>query len=54
MAGASEEKARKAAEVIATCENRFAKVESDPKLLQWMVGSNIAMTTAVSWKVFSS
>jgi len=53
-AGASEDKARKAAEAIATYENRFAKTESDLKLLQWMVGFNIAKTTAVLWKVFSS
>ena len=52
-AGASEDKARKAAEAIAAYENRFAKTESDLKLLQWMVGFNIAMTTAVLWKVFS-
>ena len=52
-AGASEDKARKAAEAIAAYEGRFAKTESDLKLLQWMVGFNIAMTTAVLWKVFS-
>jgi len=52
-AGASEEKARKAAEAIAAYENRFAKVESDLNLLKWMVGFNIAMTTAVLWKIFS-
>jgi len=38
---------------MATIENRFAKVESDLNLLKWMVGFNIAMTTAVLWKVFS-
>lgn len=53
-AGASEDKARKAAEAIAAYENRFAKTESDLKLLPWMVGFNIAMTTAVLWKVFST
>jgi len=52
-AGASEEKARKAAEAIAAYENRFARVENDLNLLKWMVGFNIAMTTAVLWKVFS-
>ena len=35
-AGADDEKARKAAEEIATDDNRFAKVESDVALLKWM------------------
>lgn len=59
-AGASEEKARKAAEAIAAYENRFAKFEADLvairgelSLLRWMVGFNLAMTVAVLWKVFS-
>lgn len=52
-AGASEEKARKAAEAIASYENRFTRLESDLALLKWMVGFNLAMTVAVLWKVFS-
>jgi hypothetical protein len=52
-AGASEEKARKAAEAIASYENRFTRIESDLALLKWMVGFNLAMTVAVLWKVFS-
>ena len=51
-AGASEEKARKAAEAIASYENRFARIETDLTLLKWMVGFNLAFTVAVLWKVF--
>lgn len=60
-AGASEEKARKAAEAIAGYENRFAKIDErfaimDGRLLllQWMLGFNLAMTLAILWKVFST
>jgi hypothetical protein len=52
-AGASEEKARKAAEAIASYENRFARIETDLTLLKWMVGFNLAFTVAVLWKVFA-
>lgn len=59
-AGASEEKARKAAEAIASYENRFSsfenrmvRIEGKIDLLQWMIGFNLAMTVAVLWKVFS-
>jgi hypothetical protein len=52
-AGASEEKARKAAEAIASYENRFSRIENDLSVLKWMVGFNLAITTAVLWKVFS-
>ena len=52
-AGASEEKARKAAEAIASYENRFSRIESDLAVVKWMLGFNLAMTTAVLWKVFS-
>ena len=52
-AGASEDKAHKAAEAIASDENRFVRIEADLSLLKWMVGFNLAMTTAVLWKVFA-
>jgi hypothetical protein len=52
-AGASEEKARKAAEAIAAYDSRIAKIEADLGLLKWMVGFNIALTTAVLFKLFS-
>ena len=58
-AGASEEKARKAAEAIAGYESRFARIENastqlrgDVALLRWMLGFNLAMTVAILWKVF--
>jgi hypothetical protein len=59
-AGASEEKARKAAETLASYDDRFSRieqrltqVEGRLTLVQWMLGFNLAMTTAVLWKVFS-
>jgi hypothetical protein len=59
-AGASEEKARKAAEAIAGYENRFAKVDADLtalrgelSLVKWMLGFNLAMTVAILWRVFA-
>jgi len=58
-AGASEEKARKAAEAVASYENRFAKFENplvsiraELTLVKWMVGFNLTMTVAILWKVF--
>jgi hypothetical protein len=60
-AGASEEKARQAAEAIAGYETRFGRIENDltllkgdVALLKWMVGFNLAMTSAVLWKVFAA
>lgn len=59
-AGASPEKANRAAEEVASYENRLAGVETklvalDGKvnLLTWMVGFNLAMTLAVLWRVFA-
>jgi len=63
-AGASEDKARKAAEAIAGYDARFHKIESDIatlrtetrgefNLVRWMIGFNLAMTIAILWKVFS-
>jgi hypothetical protein len=64
-AGASEEKARKAAEAIAGYDARFNKIESDIatlrtetrgefNLVRWMIGFNLAMTIAILWKIFSA
>ena len=41
-AGASEEKARKAAEVVAKSDFRFTKIEADLLVLKWMVGAVLA------------
>jgi len=50
-AGASEEKARKAAEAVAAYENRFATVERKLDVLTWMVGFNLVFTLAVLWRL---
>ena len=53
-AGSPEDKARKAAEAIASYENRFtamdqrfAKIEGELKLLTWMVGFDLAATVGI-------
>ncbi|MGH7967062.1 MAG: integrase [Candidatus Binatia bacterium] len=51
-AGASEDKARKAAEAVASYDNRLARLETDVALVKWMLGFNLAMTVAILWKVF--
>lgn len=57
-AGASEERARKAAETLAGYENRFAAVELKRERLDgtlglhsWMLGYLIALVTALFFKV---
>jgi DNA integrity scanning protein DisA with diadenylate cyclase activity len=51
-AGATEEKAKKAAESLANYESRFNKVESELTLLKWMVGFNIGLSVAILLKLF--
>jgi len=46
-AGAPEDQARKAAEVVAAYENRFARIETDLTLVKWMLGFNLALTVGV-------
>lgn len=60
-AGASQEKARKAAEAVAGYENRFSlvetrliKIDGDLTLLKWMVGVSSALTVAVLVKLLTS
>lgn len=50
-AGASPEKAAKAAEELAGYENRLAGIETKLAVLTWMVATNIAMTLGVLWLV---
>lgn len=57
-AGASEEKARRAAEAVATYENRLAtidgrmeRLEGRMTLLQWMMATNIVITLGVLGKL---
>ena len=52
-AGASESKAKAAAEALANYENRFSKIDANLLLVKWMVGFNLAFTMAILWKVFS-
>ena len=47
-AGAPEEKAREAAEEIAGFEDRLTGIESDLKLLKWMLGFNLALSMAIA------
>ena len=51
-AGASEEKARKAAEVLANYGREFADVRSDLKLLKWMQGATFAGVVTLIVRVF--
>ena len=57
-AGASPEKADKAAEELASYENRLAGIETKlvtldgrVNLLAWMTGTNVAVTLGVLWLV---
>ena len=57
-AGASEDKARKAAEAVAAYDQRFAGIETRlvelsgrVSLIQWMLGTNIVLTLGVLWKL---
>lgn len=52
-AGATEDKAKKAAEALAAYENRFNRVENDLNLLKWMVGFNLAISVGMLLKLFS-
>ena len=51
-AGASQEKAQKAAEELANYDNRFARIEGELLLLKWMSGTTIALVIAILLKLF--
>lgn len=53
-AGASDEKARDAAEEIAGFENRLASLDADMRLLKWMVGINLTATVSILLRLLSS
>lgn len=53
-AGAPEDKARKAAEVLAAYDTRFNRIERDLTLLKWQGGVTLAFVLAIFWKVFST
>jgi hypothetical protein len=48
-----DEIARAAAEEAAGYENRAGKIETDLTVLKWMVGTNMAMTSAILFKMFA-
>ena len=52
-AGAPDDMARKAAEAVAEYNTRLSSLSSDVRLIQWMVGFNLAFTMAILWKVFA-
>ena len=52
-AGASQDKADKAAEELAGYENRLASIETRLTLLTWMVGALYPIIIAIFFRVFS-
>lgn len=50
-AGATESKARAAAEAIAGYDNRFNRIESTLRLHSWMLTFNVALTVGILWIV---
>ncbi len=52
-AGADEQKSRDAAQAIANYRDEIKEVQSQLRLLNWMVAFNLAFTTGVLWKIFS-
>lgn len=51
-AGASPEKARRAAEALANSESRFSRIDADLLLLKWMTGFVFAGVSGVFVKSF--
>ena len=51
-AGAEPAMAQKAAEELADYERQLAAVRTDLAVLKWMVGTNVALTLGVLWKLF--
>jgi hypothetical protein len=52
-AGAPEDKASAAAEELAGYESRFAKIESDPAVIKWILGVVIAGVASLVIKAFA-
>jgi hypothetical protein len=51
-AGTPEDKARKAAEALASYESRFSRIEADLLVLKWMSGTMLAGIVALVIKTF--
>lgn len=52
-AGASEDKARKAAETLANYDDRFAKIETELAVIKWMLGTVLAGVVALLIRAFA-
>jgi len=52
-AGAEPALAQKAAEELADYERQLAAMRTDLAVVKWMVGTNVALTLGVLWKLFS-
>ncbi len=52
-AGASESKARAAAEEVASYETRLSSIDGRLSVLTWMVGTNIVLTLGVLWRLLA-
>jgi hypothetical protein len=52
-AGASEDKARAAARAIARYESEMGDIRSTLRLHSWMLGTLIALSVAILFRVFS-
>jgi hypothetical protein len=53
-AGASEDKAKAAAEVLANYDSKFSKMEADLLVIKWMVGAVIAGIVSLVVRAFVS
>lgn len=51
-AGASEEKARKAAESVAGYEARFSTLENDIRQIKWGIGTLLVIVLFIAGKVW--
>lgn len=52
-AGASDEKAQRAAEEVATYESRLASIDKQLGVIRWMLGTNLLVTLGVLWRLLS-
>jgi hypothetical protein len=50
-AGAKPDKADKAAEELASYENRLAGIDTRLTVLTWVAGTNLALTAGVLWRL---
>jgi hypothetical protein len=53
-AGVPEDKAREAAEEVATFEKDLAEIKSDVRVLKWITGTTLAGVLALVIRVFTT